>query len=244
MTDHIPQTVHIIPVLSDNYVYAIEHSPGKALIVDPGEAKPVLEFLNARGLTLDTILLTHHHGDHIAGCQNLMEQFPCDIFGPEKDMNRVPVITKPLNDGDTVKIGNFEAYIIETPGHTKNHICYWNKNDNILFSGDTLFLMGCGRLFEGTPKDMYNSLKKLAALPDETRVYCGHEYTLDNGRFCLTIEPENVDLKQRLIEEQHKRNDARSTMPSTIGIEKKTNAFVRAKNEDDFARIRSLKDSA
>lgn len=238
--------IELIPVLKDNYAYAIiDESNTEAVIVDPGEAAPVIEFLEARKLNLSDILLTHHHGDHIAGTKELTTHFDnVTVYGPEKDMHRIPFIDVPLSEGDTYSFGAHEATITETPGHTTGHICFYFESLRALFCGDTLFSMGCGRLFEGTAEQMWNSLQKIMALPDDTLIYCGHEYTLSGGSFCLTIEPENPDLHRRIEEARALREDGKPTLPVTLATEKKTNVFLRAGSASEFARIRKQKDAA
>ncbi len=235
--------VHIIPVLSDNYVYIVKHSPGKVFAVDPGEAGPVLDFLKNHNLKLDTIILTHHHGDHIAGCGQLIEEEGCTVYGPEKDQTRISFIDKGIRDGEEIKIGDFKAQAIETPGHTSNHLCFYDRDNAVLFAGDTLFAMGCGRIFEGTMEQMYESIQKLKALPEETKIYCGHEYTLTNGRFAQTVDGDNEMVNTRLIQEEQKRNAGKPTLPSTIALEKQTNPFFRAESLEQFERLRLIRDN-
>lgn len=237
--------IHLIPVLSDNYCYAIiDENTGKTAIVDPGEADPVQHFLKDNDLELTDILLTHHHADHINGAASLKAEHGATIWGAEKDKHRIPFLDKTLNEGDQITILGHSASILETPGHTSGHICYWLETLRALFCGDTLFSMGCGRLFEGTAEQMWGSLQKIMALPDDTNIYCGHEYTMSNAEFCQTVEPENQDLAARITDVQKLREADKPSLPVTLETEKKTNAFLRAGSVDKFANLRKQKDAA
>ncbi len=251
-------TVEMIPVLSDNYVYLI-HDPasGTTGVVDPAVAAPVKERLKARGWSLDWILSTHHHDDHTGGNLELKEATGCRIAGPRKDAARIPGIDVKLVEGDHFKLGEAEAQVFETPGHTSGHISFWFPASNALFCADTLFSLGCGRLFEGTPLDMWTSLGKFAPLPDEALVYCGHEYTAANARFALSVDPDNSALHARAAEIEKQRAAGEPTVPTTLGLESATNPFLRpddpairqqlglesAEDVEVFAEIRRLKDS-
>ena len=246
-----------IPVLMDNYIYLV-HEPGSSetAVVDPAVAEPVLDVLAERGWSLDYILNTHHHGDHVGGNLELKRKTGCRIVGSGADSARIPGIDIKLDEGERFKLGNAETQIIAVSGHTCGHIAYWFRDDNVLFCGDTLFALGCGRLFEGTPAQMWNSLSKLKGLPAETRIYCAHEYTQTNGRFALTVEPENRALQQRMAQVDRLRSRDLSTVPSTLAEELATNPFLRvdspeiqktlSNNSDDpvdlFAEIRRRKD--
>lgn len=231
-----------IPVLSDNYSYVI--TAGDAIaVVDPGEAGPVIDYLESQNLGLDYILNTHHHGDHIGGNAALKEKYGAKIVAPEAERQKITAIDTGLREGDEFQLGSETAQIIETPGHTAGHICFYFEGSKALFSGDTLFSMGCGRLFEGSPADMYASLAKIKALPDDVMVYCGHEYTQANAAFCVTQEPDNIDLLQRQMEINDLRQAEKPTIPVSLGTEKKTNVFLHAADETEFAKIRSLKDN-
>lgn len=237
--------IQLIPVLSDNYCYAIiDEQTKQAAIVDPGETEPVESFLKSQGLKLTDILLTHHHGDHIHGANALKTEYQATIWGAEKDAHRIPILEKKLSEGDEINILGKSATVIETPGHTSGHICFWFKDLCALFCGDTLFSMGCGRLFEGTAEEMWDSLQKIMALPDETQIYCGHEYTMSNAQFCQTIEPDNIDLQERINEVKTLRESGKPSLPVTLGVEKKTNVFLRAGSAEDFAKVRKQKDDA
>src|SRR5215469_890311 len=221
--------IQLIPALRDNYIYLLrEPQSGAVGAVDPSEAAPVLAALKSRGLTLTHIINTHHHPDHTGGNLALKAASNAIVVGPLADKGRIPGIDVALGDGHTFKFGNAAATVFDVPGHTRGHIAYWFKDSLALFSGDTLFLMGCGRLFEGTPQQMWNSLSKLKILPPETRVYCGHEYTQANARFALTIEPKNTALLARSEHVDELRAAGQSTVPGTMGDELATNPFLRA----------------
>lgn len=220
--------IHQVPVLNDNYVYlAHDAETGATAVVDPAVVEPVLAAAEAKGWTITHILNTHHHGDHTGGNLEIKDRTGCTIVGPRADKDRIPGIDVEVGDGDTYKLGNAEARVFDVPGHTRGHIAFWFEGADALFCGDTLFAMGCGRLFEGTPQQMWTSLSKLTALPDRTRVYCAHEYTLSNGEFALSVEPQNPDLLARMDVVRQKRRDGQPTVPSTLAEEKATNPFLR-----------------
>lgn len=225
--------IHLVPCLRDNYAYLV-HDPGAnaVAVVDPSEATPVLAALKAHNLKLTHIFNTHHHWDHTGGNLELKKATGAKITGPKHDADRIPGIDIGVAEGDVVDLGQARAQILDIPAHTKHHIAFWFGDDNAVFTGDTMFAMGCGRLFEGTPAQMWTSLNKLAALPGETRVYCGHEYTLSNGKFALTVEPNNKALRMRVAEVERLRADGKPTIPSTIAQERDTNPFLRAASRD------------
>jgi hydroxyacylglutathione hydrolase len=220
--------IHQIPVLTDNYIYLI-HEPASrsTAAVDPAVAGPVLTALDRRAWTLTHILNTHHHGDHVGGNRELKARTGCLVVGPLADRDRIPGIDVAVGEGDHFKLGQAEARIFDVPGHTRGHIAYWFPESGALFCGDTLFAMGCGRLFEGTPEQMWHSLGKLKALPPSTRVYCAHEYTQANGRFALTVEPDNRALRERMASVSELRRRGLPTVPSTLAEELATNPFLR-----------------
>ncbi len=225
-----------IPAFADNYLWLI-HDGVQAAVVDPGDAAPVLAALDAHKLSLAAILLTHHHADHVGGVASLLRRYKVPVFGPAGEA--IEGITIPLSEGDAATIPELELAmtVLDVPGHTRGHIAYVAPEQGWLFCGDTLFAGGCGRLFEGSPAQMADSLGKLAALPDATEVYCAHEYTLSNLRFAAEIEPENDALTARIQSEQAKRDQGRPTLPSTIGLEKSTNPFLRYREPAIAARL-------
>lgn len=223
-------TMRVIPIpqLSDNYAYLIiDEATQEAGIVDCAEAVPVLRAVRETGVKLTAILPTHHHWDHIGGNEDLLKKLALDVYGYAGEGHRIPGCTREVNDGDTIRLGNLTARILFIPAHTSGHIAYYFERDQSVFTGDTLFAGGCGRLFEGDAGMMLRSLAKLMALPDETKVYFGHEYTEKNLRFALTLEPNNEPLRQKhaWAVEQGRRH--LPTVPTTIGSEKATNPFFR-----------------
>ena len=231
---HSPEhalSVLAVPAFADNYLWLI-HDGRHAAVVDPGDAMAILDALQAHQLTLSAILLTHHHADHTGGVPELLQHFAVPVFGPRNEA--ITAITEPLAEGDVAYVAELglQMTVIDVPGHTKGHIAYVRQRDERsgapwLFSGDTLFAGGCGRLFEGTPGQMADSLGKLAALPDDTEVFCAHEYTLSNLRFANAVEPGNLALQERIAIDTEKRQQGLSTVPSTIALEKATNPFLR-----------------
>jgi len=221
--------IDMFPCLKDNYGF-LAHDPesGLTACIDTPEVAPILAALARRGWTLDYILNTHHHRDHAGGNLELKAQTGCTIVGAAADAHRIPGIELKVTDGDRFELGGCVAEVIDTPGHTRGHIAWHFAGDAVLFVGDTLFAMGCGRLFEGSPEEMWHSLQRLAALPDDTRVYCAHEYTQSNARFALALEPDNAALHRRAGEVDQLRAAGRPTVPTTIAAEKATNPFLRA----------------
>lgn len=215
-----------VPAFQDNYLWLI-HDGMHAAVVDPGDAAPILATLTAHRLSLAAILLTHHHADHVGGVPGLLREFDVPVFGPSRE--DITHITQPLTEGDTITVPSLglKLDVLDVPGHTRGHIAYFAPEYSWLFCGDTLFAGGCGRLFEGTPEQMVASLTKLEALPDKTQIFCAHEYTLANLRFAREVEPTNSELTTRIQQEQAKRDQGLPTVPSTIGMEKATNPFLR-----------------
>lgn len=220
--------IHQIPVLNDNYVYlAHDAATGATAVVDPATTDEVFAALEEKGWTLTHILNTHHHMDHVGGNDVIKTRTGCTIVGPRADAGRIPGIEVEVGDGDTYALGDSVAQVFDVPGHTRGHIAYWFADSDALFCGDTLFALGCGRLFEGTPGQMWASLSKFKALPPQTKVYCAHEYTQSNARFALTVEPDNEALVARAAEIDDLRSRGERTVPSTLGEEFATNPFMR-----------------
>ena len=236
--------VEIIPCLQDNYSYLIiDENNNSACVVDPGEAKPIVDYLKNKNIKLRYILNTHHHFDHIGGNEYLKKKFGSIVVGFKKDINRIPEIDVLLEDNQIWKAENFEAKIIHIPGHTSGHICFHFFQEKLVFTGDTLFSLGCGRIFEGTYKEMFESLNKIKCLPEETKVYCGHEYTLSNLKFCIKYNPENRNLKKKAENIKKKIDNGLPTIPSTIKDELECNIFLRANDLESFSKLRDLKDN-
>lgn len=223
--------IRLIPCLSDNYAVLLREKD-TVVLVDAPEAGPIRAVLDKEGWRLTHILVTHKHTDHVEGIPALAAAYSPEIIGPAAEKGSIPGLTQTVREGDVVTCGPFRAEVYETPGHTKGHVVFHLPEQKLLFSGDTLFALGCGRLFEDTPAAMWNSLKKLRALPDDTTVYCGHEYTLSNARFAVTVDPGNAALKARAAEIEAARKAGQPTVPFNLGLEKKTSPFLRA---DDAA---------
>jgi hydroxyacylglutathione hydrolase len=232
-----------LPVLTDNYIH-VYHDEGATIVVDPAEAAPVLAFLRAEGLRLTHILLTHHHDDHIGGVQSLKQEFAdAEVFGFKNDQHRLPPLTHQVVDGDVITIGQANFEIWHLPGHTKGHIAYISQNPKIAFSGDVLFGMGCGRLFEGTPQEMYNGLQRFKSLSPDTLIYCTHEYTVFNGHFSKKELPNNQNIRVRLDAEMAKRAEGKFTVPLLLGQEFLTNPFLLAQNVEEFRAMRERRNN-
>lgn len=234
----MPLQIHQFPCRSDNYGF-LAHDPetGSTACVDTPDADATNAGLEAKGWQLTHILNTQHHGDHTGANLALKDRWDCTVVGAANDAERIPGIDVQVSDGDDYVFGSLTAKVFEVPGHTTGHIAYYFESESTAFVGDTLFALGCGRLFEGTPEMMWNSLQKLMALPDETVVYCAHEYTQANAEFALSVEPGNTDLVARSKEIDALRAQNRPTVPTTIGLERATNPFLRPMSENLQATI-------
>jgi hydroxyacylglutathione hydrolase len=233
-----------IPVLSDNYVWLVhEPASGETTVIDPAVAEPVLAEAESRGWRISQIWNTHWHPDHTGGNAAIKAATGCTVTGPAAEAARIPTLDRQVREGDRVALGTVEAEVLEVPAHTAGHIAYHLPSESVAFVGDTLFAMGCGRLFEGTAEQMHANLQRLAALPPETRIYCAHEYTLSNGRFAVTVEPDNDALRQRMAEVEAARQAGEATVPTTIALERATNPFMRAASAAELAERRAAKDS-
>jgi hydroxyacylglutathione hydrolase len=231
-----------VPAFSDNYLWLVhDEESGETAVVDPGDAGPVLAEAERRDWTIDQVWNTHWHPDHTGGNLAIKAATKACVSGPASD--RIPGRDVALSEGDEIRLGKHLGRVIEVPGHTLDHIALIFDDDRVAFVGDTLFAMGCGRLFEGTPEQMYRSLKRLSELPAETRLYCAHEYTLANARFAAYAEPENEAIKHRLGQVQALREAGQITVPTTVEQERETNPFVRSTNVEEFAHRRAAKDS-
>ena len=235
-----------IPAFSDNYLWLFrQQDSAEACIVDPGDAMPVLKYLDDNNLQLSAIVLTHHHPDHIGGVPELLQRFDVPVYGPESAA--IPYVTRELHEGDHVRLLGIDFRILEIPGHTLDHIAYYAEPETqepLLFCGDTLFAAGCGRIFEGTPEMMYASLAKLAALKPETQVFCAHEYTLSNLAFAQAVTPDDPVVAERLSQEQEKRDQGQPTLPSNLARELQSNPFLRCANDDFKPQLQESPGSA
>jgi len=249
----------LFPCLNDNYGYLIhDKASGQTAVVDTPDADEIIRQLQARDWQLTHILTTHHHWDHIDGHLTLKEHYDCQVVGPQANQADIPELDQTVVDHDRLQLGSLRIEVIATPGHTLGHVAYWLPELNAVFVGDTLFSLGCGRLFEGTPQQMWQSILRLRDLPDETAIYCGHEYTESNARFALTLEPDNQALLQRSAEVTELRSVGHPTIPTTVQQERLTNPFMRADQPElqqqlqmtgqpaaeVFAEVRRRKDQA
>ena len=250
--------IEVISCLKDNYSYLIiDEKTKKTCVVDPSESEPIINFLEKSNLKLNYILNTHHHYDHVGGNSELKKKYKSKVVGFKGDYKRIPEIDIMLEDGEIWKEENFEAKVIHIPGHTLGHICFYFFNENNLFTGDTLFSLGCGKIFEGTYEQMFSSLEKIKKLPLETKIYCGHEYTLQNSRFCIQYDKDNKNLIKKIDQINKKMKNNSPTIPSTLEDELKSNIFLRSNNKKiqtnlninndsplaTFSKLRDLKDN-
>ena len=236
--------IEIIKCLKDNYSYLIiDEKTKSACVVDPSEAKPIINFIEKNKIYLKFILNTHHHYDHVGGNKDLKKKYNAKVIGFEGDKDRIPEIDICLKDRETWKNKNFEFKIFHIPGHTSGHICFNFFKEKLLFTGDTLFSLGCGRIFEGTYEQMFNSLELIKSFSLETKIYCGHEYTLKNSDFCSIHDKENSKLTEKIISIKEKLNKGLPTIPSTLKEELETNIFLKCNSIESFSKLRDLKDN-
>lgn len=233
-----------IPALSDNYIWLVhDAASGETMVVDPAQADPVLAEAERRGWRISAIWNTHWHPDHTGGNAAIKAATGCAVIAPAAEAAKIPTADRLVSEGDDVRLGDHVAAVLEVPAHTAGHIAYHFASDGTVFVGDTLFAMGCGRLFEGTPAQMFANMRRLGALPPETRVYCAHEYTQSNGRYALVAEPENAAVRDRMAEVDRARAAGEATVPTTIALERETNPFLRAASVEILAERRAAKDA-
>ena len=236
--------VEIIKCLQDNYSYLlIDEASLNACIVDPGDSKPIINFIENTNIKLKYILNTHHHYDHVGGNNELKRKYRSEIIAFKDDRHRIPEIDIFVKDNEIWKEDNFEAKIYHVPGHTAGHIAFHFFKDNKIFTGDTLFSLGCGRIFEGTHKQMFNSLNRIKKLPLDTEIYCGHEYTLQNSNFCVAYDNTNLKLKEKIKIVKQKLSNNLTTMPTNLKDELECNIFLKAESLESFSKLRDLKDN-
>ncbi len=236
--------IEIIACLKDNYSYlVIDEIKNVACVVDPSESKPIIKFIEKNKITLKYILNTHHHFDHVGGNKELKNRYNATVIGFKNDSDRIPEIDFEVEDGQIWKKDNFEVKIIHIPGHTSGHISFYFFKEGIIFTGDTLFSLGCGKIFEGTYDQMFSSLKKIKSLPLNTKIYCGHEYTLNNSKFCVKYDSNNVDLKNKILDMNKKLKNGLPTVPTILKDEINCNIFLKANDVKAFAKLRDLKDN-
>ena len=235
--------VETIRCLEDNFSYILIDQNKNACVIDPSESEPIINFVEKNNIKIKYILNTHHHFDHIGGNKEIKKKYNAKIVAYKNDLHRIPDVDISLKNNQIWTAENFNSKIIHIPGHTNGHICFFFENEKIAFTGDTLFSLGCGRIFEGTYEEMFSSLKKLKELPKETKIYCGHEYTLKNSEFCLKYDKNNKRLQKKINEIKNKVNNNIPTVPSTIDDEIACNIFLRTKTLDEFSKLRDLKDN-
>ena len=236
--------IEIISCLQDNYSYLIiDETNNNACVVDPSEANPVINFVEKKNVNLKYILNTHHHFDHIGGNADLKKKYNSTVVGYKHDAKRIPGIDILVDDNQIWKADNFEAKIMHIPGHTTGHISFYFFNEKLIFTGDTLFSLGCGKIFEGTYEQMFLSLNKLKKLPEDTMIYCGHEYTLQNSKFCISHDSNNLNLQNKIKKIKENLNNNMPTIPTILKDELECNIFLRAKNVESFSKLRDLKDN-
>lgn len=234
--------VTLIPILEDNYTYILK-SDDQIAVLDPGESQPVIDYLEQHNLTPDYIFITHHHWDHTDGNHDIAQKYGAKIVAPAAEDSKIKNIDIALQDGTNFDFGDTSFQSIETKGHTQGHLCFWFDQDKVLFAGDMIFGMGCGRPIEGNAQDLYESCQKLSFLPDETTLYCGHEYTQTNGRFALSIKPDDAEILKRMNEVNKMRDNNIPTIPTSMKLERETNLFVRAKDLEEFQKLRDARNN-
>lgn len=236
--------VACVPILSDNYVWLVHAvDGGETLVIDPGAAEPVLAAAEARGWGITEIWITHWHPDHTGGVEAVKAATGASVTGPAREADKIAALDVTVDEGDVLTFGGCDAQVLHMPGHTQGHIVFHFGSEKLLFSGDNLFAMGCGRLFEGTPAEMYANMRRFDAMPDDTLAYGAHEYTIGNGRYALAAEPDNRAVKERMVEVERLRAANEPILPTTIGLEKATNPFLRARSVEEFADRRRAKDN-
>ncbi len=236
--------IHIIPAFDDNYLFIIEDTTTNDIVlVDPGDAEPLINWFETHKKTPTAIWNTHHHKDHTGGNKALKDKYNCPIYAPKNDAKRIKYYDHLIDDSNVMKVGSHTFKVIDIAGHTLGHIGYYCADEHLLFCGDTLFAMGCGRVFEGTHEQMFHSLQKIKKLPPKTTIYCAHEYTLSNAKFALTAEPNNTDIAKRFEAVKDMRTKDIRTIPTSLDIELQTNVFLRAKDATEFERLRTAKDN-
>ena len=235
--------VETIRCLEDNFSYILIDQNKNACVIDPSESEPIINFVEKNNIKIKYILNTHHHFDHIGGNKEIKKKYNAKIVAYKNDLHRIPDVDISLKNNQIWTAENFKSKIIHIPGHTTGHICFFFENEKIAFTGDTLFSLGCGRIFEGSYEEMFISLKKLKELPKDTKIYCGHEYTLKNSEFCLKYDKNNKRLQKKITEIKNKVNNNIPTVPSTIDDEIACNIFLRAKTLGEFSKLRDLKDN-
>ncbi len=241
----MPIEIVRVPVLSDNYVWLVhDATSGETLVIDPAVAEPVLAAAEARGWKITQIWNTHWHPDHVGGNAQIKAVTGCIITGPAAEAERISTLDVQVRGGEVVQLGDVRAMVLDVPAHTAGHIAYHFETEQVAFVGDTLFAMGCGRLFEGTAAQMFDNMRTLEALGDDTAIYCAHEYTLSNARFAVTVEPDNAALQQRVSDVVAARERGEATVPTTIALERATNPFMRARSVEELAARRAAKDAA
>ena len=236
--------IEIIKCLNDNYSYLIiDETNQNACVIDPSESAPIINFIKNNDIKLKFILNTHHHYDHVGGNKELKKKYGSFVVAFKEDKHRIPEVDILVENNQTWKEDNFEAKVYHVPGHTSGHIAFHFFKEKKIFTGDTLFSLGCGRIFEGTYEQMFNSLNKLKKLPKETEIYCGHEYTLQNSNFCITQDSKNTKLKDKIVEIKKKLKKGLPTVPTILKEEIECNIFLKAKNIESFSKLRDLKDN-